>query len=546
MARLQGRADLAWALWLTALLGLPLLLSIGSAVHAALDREAWQALAADHRTGPALALSVWTGVTATLLSGAVAAWTLARGFPGPRWSRLVSLLGPMLAVPHAAFAIGLGFLIAPSGWLLRAVSPWASGFAAPPPWSTTQDPWGLGLIAVLVAKEVPFLLWAAASHLQRADVAKRFTLEQQVARSLGYGSGMAWWRVVWPQLWPRLQWPMLAVLAYGMTVVDVALVIGPASPPTLAVLAWGWLLDADLAANAQGAAAAWLLAMLLALVATLFWYAPRLPLWRRRRVNGRRGNARPARLESGTTGGMGILAGLYLTVMLALAIGSFAGVWPFPALLPRTFTFQAWASVASSMAAVVTTLTLALASASSALLWSVAWLETAPPRWDAVLRRAIYLPLVLPSVLWVLGVYATALRWGLDGRWLGLWLAHTLAGVPYVLIALSPAYSGFDPRLRAVAASLGHGRASFLWRVKWPLLRASLASALAVGFAVSVAQYLPTLFVGGGRFATITTEAVTLASGAQRSLTSAYAWLQWLLPVLGFALAAWAGKPRRF
>ena len=78
------------------------------------------------------------------------------------------------------------------------------------------------------------------------------------------------------------------------------------------------------------------------------------------------------------------------------------------------------------------------------------------------------------------------------------------------------------------------------------LLRAALASALAVGFAVSVAQYLPTLFIGAGRFNTVTTEAVTLASGAQRSLTSAYAWLQWLLPVIGFMLATWAGRPRRF
>jgi len=73
-----------------------------------------------------------------------------------------------------------------------------------------------------------------------------------------------------------------------------------------------------------------------------------------------------------------------------------------------------------------------------------------------------------------------------------------------------------------------------------------LASAWAVGFAVSVAQYLPTLFVGAGRFNTVTTEAVTLAAGAQRSLTSAYAWLQWMLPVAGFVLAAWAGRPRRF
>jgi putative thiamine transport system permease protein len=83
----------------------------------------------------------------------------------------------------------------------------------------------------------------------------------------------------------------------------------------------------------------------------------------------------------------------------------------------------------------------------------------------------------------------------------------------------------------------------FLWRVKWPLLRAALAFGFATGFAVSVAQYLPTLFVGAGRVGTVTTEAVTLAAGAQRALTAAYAWLQWVLPVLVFALAAFVGAP---
>jgi putative thiamine transport system permease protein len=67
-----------------------------------------------------------------------------------------------------------------------------------------------------------------------------------------------------------------------------------------------------------------------------------------------------------------------------------------------------------------------------------------------------------------------------------------------------------------------------------------------VGFSVSVVQYLPTLYVGAGRFATVTTEAVALASGGQRNLMAAFAWLQWLLPALVFALAARLGRPRSF
>jgi putative thiamine transport system permease protein len=530
---------------LLAVVGVPLVWSLWGAIAAGFDWAAWQALWHDPQTWRALCMSLWTGLMASGLSVALAAWLLSRHFPGPGWARLLRFLSPMLAVPHAAFAIGLAFLIAPSGWLLRALSPWATGFDAPPPWLTTQDPWGLGLIAVLVLKEVPFLLWTAATQLQRADVAQRWTRELQVARSLGYGPRVAWWRVVWPQLWPRLRWPMLAVLAYSLTVVDMALLIGPTSPPTLAVLAWKALLDSDVAVNAQGAASAWLLAGLSVGVVGLLWPLPRLAFWRERWTDGERGNHRRQPAHTSALGFYSLL-GIYLAVMLALAVGSVSGIWAFPALLPQTLSLQAWSAVAGSFSTVTTTLTLAFSSALAALLWSVAWLEYAPPAWDRRLRPLLYLPLVLPPVLWVIGLHAMALNLGLDARWSGVWLAHTLAAVPYVLIALSPAYTGFDARYQHITASLGHGRAVFLWRVKWPLLRAALAASLAIGFAVSVAQYLPTLFVGAGRFASVTTEAVTLASGAQRSLTSAYAWLQWALPAGLFGLAAWLGKPRRF
>jgi putative thiamine transport system permease protein len=157
-----------------------------------------------------------------------------------------------------------------------------------------------------------------------------------------------------------------------------------------------------------------------------------------------------------------------------------------------------------------------------------------------------WLPLVLPAVLWAVGLYSVVLPWRLEGQWLGLWLAHALMALPYVLLALEPAYQAVDPRQRAVVASLGHGRWAYLLRIQWPLLRRALASAWAVGFAVSVAQYLPTLYVGAGRWATVTTEAVSLAAGGQRALMSAYAALQMLLPVLAFALAAWLGRPRQF
>jgi putative thiamine transport system permease protein len=531
------------AAFLLLLAALPLMAVAGASLGALFDASAWASLAEDPLWRSALGLTLWTGIASTALAWWITAWLLAQGFVRQRLGALLRGLPLMLATPHAAFAIGLVFLISPSGWILRALSPWLTGFDWPPPWPTTQDPWGLGLITALTAKEVPFLLWTAATQLQRDDVRQRWRAEHTLAQTLGYAPSRAWWRVVWPQLAPRLFWPLLAVLAYGLTVVDMALVIGPASPPTLAVLAWQWLQDADLAVNARGAAAGGVLTAVV-LLAALVWRGMQAGMARRsRRAGGQRGRIATSRLGSL---GLVLLLGLYAAVLLALAVGSVAGVWRFPALWPDALTTQAWQRVWASADTVGTTLGLALGSCALALVWSVAWLELSPRAWDQALRPLLYLPLVLPAVLWVVGLYSVALQWQLEGQWLGLLLAHTVMVLPYVLLALSPAYLGFDPRAAQLSDSLGHGRLVFLWRVKWPLLRRSLAASAAVGFAVSVTQYLPTLYIGAGRFATVTTEAVTLASGAQRSLTSAYAGLQFLLPALAFGLAAWVGRPRRF
>jgi putative thiamine transport system permease protein len=543
-----------FAAWLLALLAA---VPIGAALWAVgaqmLDSAAWQALWADPQTGRAWGMTLWTGLASTALAWITVAHVLTSGFIRQQLGRWLSQLPALLATPHAAMAIGLVLWLSPSGWALRLVSPGLTGFDAPPPWFTTQDPWGLGLILALWLKEVPFLLWVAATQMQREDLRRRWQAEYALAQTLGRTPAQAFAQIIWPQLAPRLRWPLLAVLAYGLTVVDMALIIGPATPPTLAVLAWQWLSDADLLTQSQGVAAAgWLTGTVLVGGAFTGGVVGAASSRRMRGYGQRLMVAWAAYLPkpSFVVGRPNVVWTLILTtyaaVWFALTVGSVSGVWPFPQVWPELWTLGAWQQVASSAHTVWTTLGLGVASASVCLLWSVAWLELAPRRWQQALQPWFLLPLVLPSVLWVVGLYSLALHTRLEGQWLGLSLAHAVMVLPYVLLALVPAYQALDPRQVALVASLGHGRWVYLWRVKWPLLKRAIASAWAVGFAVSVAQYLPTLYVGAGRFATVTTEAVTLAAGAQRSLMSAYAALQMLLPIAAFALAAWLGRPRRF
>jgi putative thiamine transport system permease protein len=64
-----------------------------------------------------------------------------------------------------------------------------------------------------------------------------------------------------------------------------------------------------------------------------------------------------------------------------------------------------------------------------------------------------------------------------------------------------------------------------------------------------VAQFLPTLFAGGGRFTTLTTETLSLAGGGDRRIIGLFGFALAALPFIGFALAlgaaAWRFRDRR-
>jgi putative thiamine transport system permease protein len=129
-------------------------------------------------------------------------------------------------------------------------------------------------------------------------------------------------------------------------------------------------------------------------------------------------------------------------------------------------------------------------------------------------------------------------RLGADGRLAAVIWAHLVFVLPYLFLSLADPWRAFDERYTRTALSLGVSRWHVFWRIKLPILLRPVLMAVAVAFAVSIGQYLPTLFAGAGRVATLTTEAVTLASGADRRVIGTWALLQAALPLLVYAAAA--------
>ena len=227
--------------------------------------------------------------------------------------------------------------------------------------------------------------------------------------------------------------------------------------------------------------------------------------------------------------------------LVLLALWSVAGFWRFPDLLPRAFTLDNWQRVLPSLGSpLTTTLVTGFAATAIAIALALGCLEREARTGRSGGSRAlwfVYLPLIVPQVSFVFGLQLFFLVTGMDASWIGLVLVHLIFVLPYVFLSLSDPWRAWDSRFASIAHGLGASPDRTFWRVRLPMMLKPALVACAVGFAVSIGQYLPTLLIGGGRWPTITTEAVALASGGDRRIIGVYAFLQMLLPFVGFALA---------
>lgn len=486
----------------------------------------------------AVMLSVTTGFLSTGLSLLIVAFITAGWYGTPAFQWIQRLLSPLLSVPHAAAAFGLAFLITPSGWIGRLLSPWLTGWDRPPDVLIVQDHWGLSLSAGLIAKEVPFLLLMTLAALTQTDSRRSAT----ISASLGYGRATGWLKTVFPRVYAQIRLPVYVVLAYSMSVVDVAIILGPNTPSTLSVQIVKWMGNPDLMLRLQAAAAA-LLQFGLVLGALGLWRLGETMMTRlgcRWIVKGRRS------VGELLVRGIGLIGGGAVTLAIAmglvgLLVWSFAALWTFPNALPDGFTMRSWMRHSNGIwEAAQQTALIAFVSTSVALALVIGCLEAEQRYGLRMSGRSVvllYLPLMIPQTAFLPGLQTLLLGARLDMGVIPVILAHLVFVLPYVFLSLSDPFRAWDQRYGTVAHALGSSADRVLWHVRLPMLLGPLLTAFAVGFAVSVGQYLPTLLVGGGRVGTLTTEAVALAAGGDRRAIGVYGLVQTGAAIVPFGLA---------
>lgn len=509
--------------------------------HVSLD--SFRQFFAQTSAGQAIWLSLFIGMMASLLSliscFAIMACGAQQGF-GRRilqWHR--RLMGPLIALPHSTIAIALLFLLAPSGWLVRLVSPELTGWARPPAFGFVPDQTGWLLIAGLMAKEVPFLLFIALAQSQRLAIHQL----QYLGRSFGYHPVAVWALIIWPQIYRQMRLPILAVLAYSLSVVDMTLILGPGLPPPLAIAILQGFYDADLQARLPASAGA-AIQIFVILGGILLWL---IGEWVMAKMLGwcLAIGARLRGLSSLTSAlFLAVSAGFLLLSLGLFAIGlwAFANRWSFADKWPSQFGFRFWQTEAAFGTILWDSLLIALLASLISIALSALWLEVLEDvtryrkQMIKLITFLLFIPLFIPQISLLFGLQV-ALSWSyLDGYIGTVVFVHILYILPYIWLILAPAYDGYDSRYRLLAHTFGYGRIRHFIHLRFALLGHSFGSALILGIAVSVALYLPTIFAGAGRITTITTEAVTLAASGARGPSAQAAFMQMLVPFVAFVM----------
>lgn len=112
-----------------------------------------------------------------------------------------------------------------------------------------------------------------------------------------------------------------------------------------------------------------------------------------------------------------------------------------------------------------------------------------------LIRALMLLPIIIPSIVYAIGLYRYFANLDLLDRFLGVALAHGVTGIPYVVITVSTALAAFDPRLEQAARGMGASLSQTLRWVILPRIAPGIVSGAIFAFIHSWDELVIVLFI---------------------------------------------------
>jgi len=215
--------------------------------------------------------------------------------------------------------------------------------------------------------------------------------------------------------------------------------------------------------------------------------------------------------------------------LIMLVILTVSTYWPFPALLPETVSMDYYSHVFAgnrqTIMAVVTSILLAFFVAFLSLVIAVPTGKSIGCydfRGKGFVKILVLVPLIVPSVAVLTGIHVSMIRLGLTGSFFGVALIQTLFALPYAIRIMTNVFEIIGKDLEQQATVLGAGAVPIFLKVTLPRIMPGILSAGALSFTVSIAQYITTFMIGGGRIITVTMLIVPHIQSREHHIAAVY------------------------
>ena len=116
-------------------------------------------------------------------------------------------------------------------------------------------------------------------------------------------------------------------------------------------------------------------------------------------------------------------------------------------------------------------------------------------RLSEFVRSLMLVPIVVPTIVYALGLYRFWIDLDLLDSYTGVIIAHAVTGIPYVVIIVSTALANFDVRLEQAARNLGAGIAQTMRWVIVPSIMPGIVSGAIFAFIHSWDELVIVLFI---------------------------------------------------
>ena len=106
-------------------------------------------------------------------------------------------------------------------------------------------------------------------------------------------------------------------------------------------------------------------------------------------------------------------------------------------------------------------------------------------------------PMIVPIIITATGMYFFYSSIGLAQTHIGIILAHTALGIPFVIITVTATLAGYDRTLTRAAQSLGAPPHVAFFRVTMPIILPGIVAGALFAFVVSFDEVVVVLFMAG-------------------------------------------------